>query len=293
MNFSGAAESLGISQPSVTLRIQEIEGRVGQRLFYRVGRDVAMTETGEQFLEYVNRVLRVWESGRGAVESGTDKAPLRLAAVSGAAGYLLPPFLKGWHDTNPNGSRVHVFTGSVKDVIHMVTDGVADVGIIRDGGGPIGFPLRSSTLYRDPIVAAINPLSVLLRTHRAESTVPMTLLASHPFIRYTSDEVDHVNETIDSRGFRPETVGEFSHAITVKRFIQSGAGIALLPYTSIAGELRSGHLAMLKAAEAVDLHCVTRLIRLDRPVQDDLFAFIAGLESYAERLHAGEPYLFS
>ena len=56
-SFSKAAESLFLTQPSVTARIQSLERDLGETLFERNGRGVRLTEMGASFLPFARRSL--------------------------------------------------------------------------------------------------------------------------------------------------------------------------------------------------------------------------------------------
>ncbi len=68
-NFSRAAESLELTQPSVTARIQALERNLGEVLFERNGRGVRLTDVGESFLPHATRLLDSLQDGRDAVQS--------------------------------------------------------------------------------------------------------------------------------------------------------------------------------------------------------------------------------
>jgi len=58
-NFTLAAEQLFIAQSTVTNRISELEKEVGKRLFTRGSKTVKLTEAGEIFLRYAERILEL------------------------------------------------------------------------------------------------------------------------------------------------------------------------------------------------------------------------------------------
>ena len=82
-NFSRAAEDLGLTQPSVTARIQTLERDLGESLFERNGRGVRLTEVGEAFLPHAQRVLKALHDGQDAVQSlrQLELGTLRLGAA--------------------------------------------------------------------------------------------------------------------------------------------------------------------------------------------------------------------
>ena len=61
-NFTLAAEKLCIAQSTVTNRISELEKEVGKRLFSRGSKTVTLTEAGEIFLRYAERILELQDT---------------------------------------------------------------------------------------------------------------------------------------------------------------------------------------------------------------------------------------
>ena len=66
-SFSRAAESLGYSQSAVTVQIRQLEEELDTRLFDRMGKRIALTDTGERFLSHA---LRCDESGQSGAHVG-------------------------------------------------------------------------------------------------------------------------------------------------------------------------------------------------------------------------------
>lgn len=67
LHFTRAANTLGVSQPTLSLHIQQLEREVGSQLFDRTGgqfRHVRLTQAGERFLAYAHEALRAVERGK-------------------------------------------------------------------------------------------------------------------------------------------------------------------------------------------------------------------------------------
>lgn len=64
LSFSGAAQRLYLSQPTVTYQIKSLENELGCRLFERMSHAVALTKEGEAFLPAAENLLRDFETAR-------------------------------------------------------------------------------------------------------------------------------------------------------------------------------------------------------------------------------------
>ncbi len=69
-SFSKAAEELGYTQSAVTIQIKNLEEELGARLFDRMGKQVALTARGRQFLKRANNIVNEVTRARNDVNDG-------------------------------------------------------------------------------------------------------------------------------------------------------------------------------------------------------------------------------
>jgi DNA-binding transcriptional LysR family regulator len=103
-SLSGAAKSLGVSQPTVTQRMQAFEDRLKTRLFVRSAQGVSLTEAGAKILEQARSMERVAQSVDRLVRE-RDTVPegrVKLAAPDGIAGFWIAPRLPEFFRLNPD-----------------------------------------------------------------------------------------------------------------------------------------------------------------------------------------------
>src|SRR6476661_4078185 len=92
-SFNRAARLLGVSQATISVRIQALERELGGPLFVRGGRRAALTEAGEAFLPYARRALDVIAAGREAAwhaPAGREGRVVVGAVDSIVDGFLVP-----------------------------------------------------------------------------------------------------------------------------------------------------------------------------------------------------------
>ena len=73
-----AAEKLHISQPTISAQIAALEGVVGEKLFRRGGRALALTETGQHVLVYAEEIFSIGQDLLNSVKQRPTSRPLRL-----------------------------------------------------------------------------------------------------------------------------------------------------------------------------------------------------------------------
>lgn len=99
-SFTAAARELALTQAAVSLRVQNIEERLGARLFER-GRRLMLTQVGRLYLHIVIDVLARLEAGTHRVMNASDQS-LRILVTQAVASLWLIPRLNAFSDANPS-----------------------------------------------------------------------------------------------------------------------------------------------------------------------------------------------
>ena len=127
-SFTGAAHSLHLSQPTVTMQVGQLEELYKVELFHRAGRRVLPTEMGERLLHLSRQIFSLEAEALQLLrESGELRSGhLRVAAVGPAQ---VTAMLAVFHQRYP-GIRISVSTGNSQDVLDRLADYSADVGVL-------------------------------------------------------------------------------------------------------------------------------------------------------------------
>lgn len=153
-SISVAAAGLGVSQPTVTARIQSLEAELEQSLFHRTHRGVELTKAGEVFLPYVQRVLEVLQEGREAVRTeGQPVRRLTVGATAAIGAYLLPSVIHSF--TLQHEADIVMHTGHSHQVLQMLLDDVVQVGFVISA--PVRAGIKQLQVYQGPILAFASP----------------------------------------------------------------------------------------------------------------------------------------
>jgi DNA-binding transcriptional LysR family regulator len=245
-SFAKAAESLFLTQPSVSARIQRLEQALGQPLFERTGRGARLTRAGSIFLPVAERLLKTAAEGRQAVEAARSREGglVTIAAALSVATYLLPEIVKGFREEHP-AVRVAIRSGHSRDVLRMVLDEEAEIGLARGLAHPAVHTVR---LGRDEIVLVAPPEHPF--AHRRE--VRLAEAAAQPLVLFDRGSSDWVLITGFFRrgGLLPNTVLELEGIEAAKKMVEKGIGIAMLPQLAIREELRAGRLVQVRISDA-------------------------------------------
>lgn len=175
-SFSKAAVALGLSQPSVSRPIGDLEARLGGALFYRTGRGVALTELGEVLLPRAKALLESAEQlATDALAFG--KAPAGPASVAALPSMMqtLAPALYEYIRLHAPGIKLRISEGFSDQVERWVSEGTVDIGLlsryrtVRSG--------HSDALFRERLV--------LIRAHDGTAVphqVPFSTLDGLPLV---------------------------------------------------------------------------------------------------------------
>ena len=76
-----AAEKLHVSQPTISAQIAALESVLGEKLFWRTGRNLVLTETGQQVLGYAEEIFSIGQELLSSVKQRPTLRPLRMHLV--------------------------------------------------------------------------------------------------------------------------------------------------------------------------------------------------------------------
>jgi len=230
-SFTRAASELHMSQPTLTVQIQQLETGLGVKLFDRNKRHVALTQAGRDLLVPLERILIDVE----AIATNTEellehrRGLVTVAALPSVAAGLLPRAIKKLTEEYP-GITVRVYDGVASTVAAMVRSGQVDFGISSQTYGDR--ELTSHVLMMDRLCA------VVASNHPLARKRSMTLheLAKHPLILMVKDSSSRqiVDLAFDREGLVGNVAYETTYGTSVAGFTHAGLGIGILPESMAA-----------------------------------------------------------
>jgi DNA-binding transcriptional LysR family regulator len=132
--FAKAADRIGRTQSAVSQQIRKLEAQVGQPLFRKQGRGLALTEAGELLLGYAQRMLALNDEAVGALRGLGPEGAIRLGLPTDLAEAWLPQWLARFGQEHP-GTPIEVITDRNSQLLQAVSQGRLDVAIVL---GPPG-----------------------------------------------------------------------------------------------------------------------------------------------------------
>ncbi len=123
-SFTKAARNLGVTQPTLSRRIEHLEQQLGVRLFVRMKTGVALTSNGESILQTAREIeSRILEIQRNLL--GSDKrldGTVRISVTDGLATYWMTPAVPEFHDRHPGVLVEFNCSTEPADAVRMETE---------------------------------------------------------------------------------------------------------------------------------------------------------------------------
>ena len=241
-SFSRAAERLYRTQPAVSLAIRKLEDSLGQPLFVRGARPVRLTDAGTLLREYAERLINLRDEVKKSLMEleGLKRGELALG-VNESSIHALLPALARFRELHP-GVQVRVHRMFSRDIPHEVVNYRLDLGAVSFV--PRETQLQATEILKDELTLVVPPKHVLAKKREVE----IEELAKESFIAHIVDSP-----------FRRKVIELFARHRTplnmpiemptiesIKRFVQMGMGVAIVPRMCVTWEVEHGWLKELK-----------------------------------------------
>jgi LysR family transcriptional regulator, transcriptional activator of the cysJI operon len=240
-SFSKTAERCYMSQSAVSQRVRALELAFGQILVERgKGRPGAQfTEAGLRLLDGAREIVaRADALKREIAELGEMVAgSLRVATVYSIGLHALTPRLSAFLAEYPQ-VNLHLEYLRTDRIYENLTNGGIDCGIVacpRERNNIEVVPLEEENMV--VILPPSHPLG-------ERDTIPVSALQGISFIAFDPDIPTRVltDSLLNTHDVTVHVVQEFDNIETIKRVVEIGLGVAIVPEPTVAREMRDGTL---------------------------------------------------
>ena len=103
-NYTKASEKLLVAQSSLSHSISDLEKELGVPLFFKIGRNIEVTEYGVRFLEHVNRVVEELDAATQEMRDmlNPNRGKIRIAMANTVSNHFIPSMIKGFYENHDN-----------------------------------------------------------------------------------------------------------------------------------------------------------------------------------------------
>jgi DNA-binding transcriptional LysR family regulator len=241
-SFSRAAERLYRTQPAISLTIRKLEDDLGQPLFVRGARPVRMTDAGTLLREYAERLINLRdEVKKGLAElEGLKRGELSLGVNESSIHALLPALAK-FRIAHP-GIQVRVHRMFSRDIPHEVLNYRLDLGAVSFV--PRDPQLQATEILKDELTLVVPPKHLLAKKRE----VDVADLGKETFIAHIVESPyrRRVIELFARHQTELNMPIELPSIESIKRFVQMGMGVAIVPRMCVRWEVERKQLAEVR-----------------------------------------------
>ena len=242
-SFSKAAALNELTQSAVSQQVKNFEKRLGCRLFDRAGRSFFLSAEGEAFHRACGTILRAWENMENELSGLRNEVAgrLRIASIYSIGLHELPERLKRFQEKFP-AVEVQVEYRRSPQVYEMVANGEADIGLVA-------YPTRRAGLVHeifedDRLVIICHPKHELASRKRAS----LSVLNGERFIGFEPDTPTRkgIDRQLRAAGVVVTHAADFDNVETVKRAVEIGSGVSIVPSSTVEAEVKSRQLVAIE-----------------------------------------------
>lgn len=247
-NVTKAAETLYVTQPSVSYAIKQLEERLGVTLFVRKPKGVALTAEGQLLYRHVSAGIEAMQIGEQAIEQykRLEIGEIRIGTSDTLCKYFLLPFMETYRREYPN-VRFQLSHGKTPDIVGWLREGRIDCGMVHLPLNDDRLEVIELAVVRDCFVAGAR------YRHLAEEAVPLREVFEYPLIVLSGNS--------QTRSFVESLAGE--HGLVLKpdielgsvelliEFARIGFGLSFLSREFVLPELEQGVLFEIRTEEPI------------------------------------------
>lgn len=236
-----AAEAMFVTPPSVSAAVAALEAELGVSLLEPEGRGIRLTEAGHELARHVASVLGLLDRTERAVrEVGGGPGHLRLAAVTTAGEYVLPPLLAAFRVDHP-ATQVSLEVGNRGDIFARLLDREVDLAL---GGRPSHVGIDGEAIRPNVLVVVARPDHPLRERPRLD---PARLSGETWLLREPgSGTRESSDEYLAAHGIVPSATMTVGSNGAIKQVAAVGLGITLMSLDAVRDEIEAGELSRLR-----------------------------------------------
>lgn len=262
MNFTKAAESLYVSQPTLSVQIHQLEEELGAELFARTGRTVRLTQSGQAFLARALQAVKEIEEGTKEIDAinGLLRGTICVGSLPLYGSRLLSAWLSTFNQLHPS-VYVRVKSNPSEDIEAGILAGDIDIGF---SFLPVPHSeINTRQLFRDEIVL------VAASKHEISSKKAIKLTDIHalplalPSERISATRV--LGRYFEENGIQPDVRLSFDDGHALIELVKHGKFVTFLPKWAVKDDPQIRTFSLPEPG----MHITTGLLwsHLSRPVE--------------------------
>jgi DNA-binding transcriptional LysR family regulator len=281
-SFSLAAERNFITQSAVSQQVRALEDKFKRQLLERVRgrREVKLTPVGEAFYRASKKVLSSYNDLREAVSdaSGEIGGTVKVATIYSVGLHELPEKVREFMTMHP-AAKIDLEFARTTRVVRDVLSGHAELGVLAFPEARPGLKIAPMPNNRLVLIASPN------HKFSTRKLIHVKDLIGENFVHFERDVPTRkaIDKILKSNKIEVHKVAEFDNIETIKRAVEVGFGLSIVPQPSVKDDSRLGRLAVIDLAEDFWVQPIGVIIRKDRTLSPAAQKFVGVLTEHVRK----------
>jgi len=258
--ITGAAATLGLSQPAVSQHVRRLERRLGTALLDRSGRSVRLTEAGEALARHGATVTSALRAATAEVSAltGLQSGRVRLVAFPSSSATLVPRALADLRRRHP-GLTVTFDELEPPESLRALRAGACDVALAFSYPGDARADGLDGLVARHLLDDATRVVLPAGHARADDPDLALADLADEQWIAGCPRCRGHLLQSAAASGFAPDIAFATDDYVAVLGLVEAGLGVAVLPDLVLPTAQRHPGVVLRRArgTSARRVHAVT------------------------------------
>ncbi|MEI7554630.1 LysR family transcriptional regulator [Candidatus Chlorohelix sp.] len=285
-SFTRAAEALYLTQPTVSQQVQALERQIGVRLFERLAKEVYLTEAGKVlYAKAVNLLSQAQETEQAVREAaGISAGRLDLGVGVTLATYVLPELLRRFklsYNSPSNGAvKFEIALGNTETLAQKLLKNEVDLALVGTPMEPHPL-LEIHPFLEDKLIMICSPADGWAMEGR--NSVNLSEIGNRTMlIRERGSALQaFASQMLEVAHTQAENYLVMANLEAIKRSVEIGLGVAIIPALSIRRELESGRLHVMDIDGAKAGRTFVYAHHKDKELTRPARAFLEVIKAYA------------
>jgi DNA-binding transcriptional LysR family regulator len=281
-SFSKAAKTHGISQPAASEIVKALEDKLGCELLNRAVRPLDLTPEGKIYYDGCRELLDDYRRLEDRILQRRDKVvgPVRIASIYSVGLLQMDCYVKEFERLYPDAALDLQYLHP-EQVLERVTNEEVDLGLLSFS--PRRADLVCETWQDQPIVVVVGPQHRLAN----RKSLQVNELDGESLVGFTSElrMRQEIDRWLKQAKVSINVVHAFDNIENIKRAVEVGSGIGLLPIATVRRELEMGSLIAIELEDVVWVRRLDIIYKRTKP-------FTTAVSRFLELLHQ-DPETFS
>lgn len=236
-NTTKTAASMHMTQPAVSLAVEELEQYYGVALFDRIGNRLKITPAGLRFYEYSSHIIALFDEMDNSMKNWDLAGTIRVGSSITIGSQFLPDYVNSFQSRYP-GTRVKAQIAPSKQLEQMILNNELDFALIEGSSHNPSFICEEYMEDHLTVICSANG-----------QFQPGQEISIHEFCQqnfllreHGSGTRETFENTIAAAGFSIEPIWEAVSTTALVNAVISGIGISILPHRMIADAIQQGQV---------------------------------------------------